>query len=44
MLPKNIEEEFLKLRRVIIKSMSVDMPMAVLNQPKSITIVMRKSF
>jgi len=41
---KNIGEEFLKPKRAIIASMFVDMPMDVLNQPKSITIVMKKNF
>jgi len=34
----------LRLERMITESMSVDMPMAVLNQLKLITIVMRRSF
>jgi len=44
MPPKNIEDEFLKPKRTIIASMFVDMPMVVSNQPKSITIVMKRNF
>jgi len=44
MPPKDTGEEFLKPRRVTTKSMSVDMPMAVLNQSRLITTVMKKNF
>jgi len=43
MPPLNIGEEFSRLGRTITESMSVDMPMAVLNQLKLITVVMRRS-
>jgi len=42
MPPKNTGEEFLKPERTMIKSMSVDMPVVVLDQLKLITTVMRK--
>jgi len=43
MPPTNIGEEFLKLKKPMVKSMSVGMPMVVLNPQKSITTVMSKS-
>ena len=41
---KNTGEESLKQRKLMTKSMSVDMQMEALSQPKSITIVMKRNY